>query len=64
MLTGILKSLKDKGNYIIYVAPGCVSKMAGQKRKNLVFLAGKGYNCRVREDKSLTGLDFRTEREV
>ena len=64
MLTGILKSLKDKGNYIIYVAPGCVSKMTGQKRKNLVFLAGKGYNCRVREDKALTGLDFRTEREV
>ena len=64
MLTGILKSLKDKGNYIIYVAPGCVSKMTGQKRKNLVFLAGKGYNCRVREDKSLTGLDFKTEREV
>ena len=64
MLTGALKSLKDKGNYIIYVAPGCVSKMTGQKRKNLVFLAGKGYNCRVREDKALTGLDFRTEREV
>ena len=64
MLAGALKSLSDKGNYIIYVAPGCVSKMTGQKRKNLVFLAGKGYNCRVREDKSLTGLDFRTEREV
>lgn len=64
MLTGILKSLKDKGNYIIYVAPGCISKMTGQKRKNLIFLEGKGYNCRVREDKALTGLNFRTEREV
>ena len=64
MLTGVLKSLKEKGNYIIYVSPGCVSKMTGQKRKNLVFLAGKGYNCRVREDKALTGLNFRTEREV
>ncbi len=64
MLTGVLKSLKDKGNYIIYVSPGCVSKMTGQKRKNLIFLEGKGYNCRVREDKALTGLNFRTEREV
>ena len=64
MLTGILKSLKEKGNYIIYVSPGCVSKMTGQKRKNLIFLEGKGYNCRVREDKALTGLNFRTEREV
>lgn len=64
MLKGVLKSLTEKGDYIIYAAPGNISKMIGQKRKNLIFLSGKGYNCRVKEDKSLSGLNFRTEREV
>ena len=64
MLSGVLSELREKGRYIIKVPPSGVSKMTGQKRKNLVFLKSRGYECRVAPDSSLSGLEFRIEREV
>lgn len=64
MLAGVLSALGEKGRYTIFVGRSDVSKMTGQKRKNLVFLKSKGYDCKVREDESLGSLRFRIEREV
>lgn len=51
-----LEALKNcpKGNVIIYVAPGCVSKMAGQKRRNLILLERLGYQAKVAVDSGLS----------
>ncbi len=64
MLTGVLSSLQDKGKYKINVSKSAVSKMAGQGRKNIIFLKSRGYDCRVLADEKLSGLDFRLEREM
>ena len=52
-LNKVLDSLKEKGNYIIYVPRGETSKMTGQKRKNIEFLKQKGFNCKIKEDITL-----------
>ena len=52
-LNKVLGSLKEKGNYIIYVPRGEISKMTGQKRKNIEFLKQKGFNCKIKEDITL-----------
>lgn len=52
-LSKVLGSLKEKGNYIIYVPRGETSKMTGQKRKNIEFLKQKGFNCKIKEDITL-----------
>lgn len=52
-LNKVLGSLKEKGNYIIYVPRGETSKMTGQKRKNIEFLKQKGFNCKIKEDITL-----------
>ena len=44
---------KPKGRYILKVAPSEISKMTGQKRKNILKLEDKGYFCRVKPDKTL-----------
>ena len=64
MLTGVLPQLAEKGKYIIKVNGSAVSKMTGQSRKNIIFLASKGFDCRVVPDSSLSGLEFRIEKEV
>ena len=48
-----LSTLKAKGEYIIYVPVGAISKMTGQKRKNIEILKDKGFNCVVKEDSNL-----------
>lgn len=48
-----LKQLKKAGNYIVFVPDGAVSKMVGQKRCNLQYLANKGFNCTVKTDSNL-----------
>lgn len=63
MLTAVLKELKEKGKYNIYVGKSDVSKMIGQKRSNLIFLESKGYFCRVKEKASLGSLKFELEKE-
>lgn len=64
MLKNVLLSLKEKGNYIIYVNKSDVSKMIGQKRSNILFLSSHGYNCRVKEKEGLLSLQTEIEREV
>lgn len=48
-----LSLLKNKGDYIIYVPVRDISKMTGQKRKNIEILKQKGFNCVVKEDSNL-----------
>lgn len=55
----ILKHISDKnikkGNIIISVPKGAVSKVTGQKKKNLTALQKMGYFAKVSEDPSLVG---------
>ncbi len=46
----ILSALKNQpnGSYEIAVSPCEISKATGQKKKNILRLAGQGYSCRVR----------------
>lgn len=64
MLSGVLQFLHEKGKYIIYVGESDVSKMIGQRKKNLIFLKSKGYDCKVQKKENLGGLQFIVEREV
>lgn len=57
-----LSMLENKGNYNIYVARGAVSKMSGQKRKNIEALKELGYHCKIIEDESLGQFEIKTER--
>lgn len=54
-------ALEDKGDYIIYVNKGSVSKMIGQKMKNIIVLRELGFNCKVKEDISLGLFEIKTE---
>ncbi len=54
--------LKNKGDYIIFVGRGSVSKMSGHKRKNIEILRELGFNCRVAEDDTLGPFEIKTER--
>ena len=64
MLENVIELLKEKGNYIIYVNKSDVSKMAGQKRSNLIHLASMGYNCKVKVLETLKEFEIKIEREV
>lgn len=57
-----LLKLDEAGDYNIYVARGSVSKMSGQKRKNLEVLRKLGYNCKVIENELLDQFEIKTER--
>ena len=45
--------LAAKGEYTVYVPKGALSQAIGQKKSNLIYLAGKGYSCRFKESDSL-----------
>lgn len=45
---------RPKGAVMLYVAPGCISKMTGQKKRNLILLAQRGYPAKVAEDSGLS----------
>lgn len=64
MLSKASEMLSEKGKYTVYVANGAVSKMIGQKRKNIDFLKAKGYDCRIKASPELLGLEIRVEKEV
>ena len=64
MLSDVLKKLKSKGKYIIYVGKSDVSKMTGQKRSNLNFLADRGYYCKVKVKPGLSDLETEIEKDV
>ena len=55
-------ALNEKGDYIIYVGRGSISKMSGQKRKNIEILRELGFNCKVVEDSTLDLFQIKTER--
>lgn len=48
-----LLSGKPEGKYVLKVAPSEISKMTGQKRKNILKLKDKGYLCRVEPEENL-----------
>lgn len=52
--SAVLGELKDKpqGEYTVFVAPGEVSKAAGQKKSNIVFFNNIGYTIKIRESES------------
>lgn len=64
MLEKALETLAEKGKYIIYVSSGSVSKMVGQKRKNINTLKAKGYDCRIKATPELKDFEIRVEKEV
>lgn len=64
LLQKALKSLKVKGNYIIFVNKSDISKMIGQKRSNILFLETHGFNCKVKAMEGLEKLEIKIEREV
>lgn len=64
MLEKVLKTLKTKGNYVVYVSKSDVSKMIGQKRSNILHLENCGFNCRVAVKEELKKLEIQIEREV
>lgn len=63
MLGKVLKQLKQKGKYIIYVSKSDVSKMIGQKKSNLLHLNSLGYECKVKEKENLGSLEIAIEKE-
>lgn len=50
------------GAILLTVAPGSTSKMAGQRRANLIRLAGMGYRARIRESSAVDYLQVMVER--
>ena len=64
MLKKALRLLDAKGDYLIFVNPSDVSKMTGQKRSNLLYLAGLGYNCRVKPKPEITNFELEIVRDV
>ena len=59
-----LNGLSEKGNYTIFVSKSDLSKMIGQRKKNLIQLGNMGYNCSVKADESLNNLELIIKREV
>ena len=49
---------KEKGNYLISVAPDMVSRTVGHKKENVLLLGELGYNIKVKADSALTGRNF------
>lgn len=48
------------GAYTLYVPKGCMSKMKGQKKSNILYFADKGYDISVAENESVVGFGVKT----
>lgn len=59
----ILSKLNEKGNYIISVARGEISKAIGQKRSNIDFFESLGYEIKIKEDNNIYPRSVKIERE-
>lgn len=57
-----ISKLAARGDYLIYVPRGEISKMSGQKRENIEALKKLDYNCRVKESETLSQFEIITER--
>ena len=53
---------KEKGKYIIYVAPREISKASGQRRCNIEKLRELGYECKIKESAALSARDITLEK--
>lgn len=58
-VTEIIKKENISGNAVIYVSPGEISKMTGQKKSNLLSLSALGVNAKVRGDAELSEYEVR-----
>ncbi len=61
-LSKALEKLKVAGEYNIFVGARELSKMLGQKRKNVLYLEEKGFKCNVKEDISLKPFQIKIEK--
>ncbi len=61
-LKNALNILREKGEYIIYVAKNSLSKMLGQRRNNIKILEEKGFKCRVYEAENLEPFQIKIEK--
>lgn len=52
---------QEAGNYVLLTHPSCVSRIAGQHRRNLVRLSRMGYQCRVKADGGIPSGTIRLE---
>ena len=52
------------GNYLLYVNDKYISAAVGQKRSNIEKFKEKGFNCRIKGDKTVKDNEFIIEREV
>lgn len=52
------------GDYTVTVSPKSVSRMVGNKRQNLLVLADKGYQIKIKTDAALTGDEMRIEHGI
>lgn len=57
-----IDSLKETGDYTIFVNPSDVSKMTGQKKSNLFKLKDLGFTCKVISDGNITKNQIKVER--
>lgn len=57
-----LNLLREKGKFILYVAPSAISKMTGQRKNNLNILKNLGFDCIVRPDESCDEYEIKVER--
>ena len=55
---------KPKGRYKIFVSSKEISKMTGQKRKNVIKLKDTGYDCSVYGTEDLKKYDFYIEDDL
>ena len=61
-LNKFLRTLPEKGEYILHVNPREISKALGNKRANLLQLESLGYKCTFVQDESVEPSDFTFER--
>lgn len=57
-----IEKLHQKGDYTLFVNKSSVSKMAGQRRANLLKLSELGYNCKIKTDNTLENFEIKAER--
>lgn len=53
---------RERGRYIIYVAPREISKASGQRRCNIEKLRELGYECKIKESAALSARDITLEK--
>lgn len=52
-----------KGKYNVFVCQSEVSKTIGQKKSNIIYLNQCGYDCKIRQDNTLSKYEIRAEKD-